>query len=299
MRKFVLLFLLSFLLSVTAAAWNSRGHRIIVSIAYARLDVDARAALGAMLRAHPEFGKWERQFGQDGEPVSFDLYLLMRASDWADEIRRGGNTHNHPRWHYTNYPLQPPDFPVVERLRPGADILTGFDRTLETLSDRSAAAEEKAVALSWLIHLVGDVHHPLHTVAWMGQGYPDGDRGGNEFFVRVGSRGVDLHRLWDELPGRDRRAQSVLREAVVLRFRFDDDEEMLRRAAERNPEAWALESRQVAIDEVYLRGHLAGARRAGEARPVPPEYFSRAGETKDRQLMVAGLRLAALLQDLP
>ena len=60
-------------------------------------------------------------------------------------------------------------------------------------------AERKAIALSWLFHLVGDVHQPLHTAQLFTVEYPNGHRGGNEICVRVtqARQPMDLHRFWD------------------------------------------------------------------------------------------------------
>jgi S1/P1 nuclease len=60
-------------------------------------------------------------------------------------------------------------------------------------------AEQKAIALAWLFHLVGDIHQPLHTAQLFTVDYPNGDRGGNEICLRVRQAGqpIDLHRFWD------------------------------------------------------------------------------------------------------
>src|SRR5262249_56447705 len=61
------------------------------------------------------------------------------------------------------------------------------------------SGERKAIALSWLFHLVGDVHQPLHTAQLFNADYPNGDRGGNEICVRVTETGqpMGLHRFLD------------------------------------------------------------------------------------------------------
>jgi hypothetical protein len=61
--------------------------------------------------------------------------------------------------------------------------------------------ERRAIALTWLFHLVGDIHRPLHTAQLFTVEYPKGDRGGNEICVRVTQAGqpMDLHRFWGNL----------------------------------------------------------------------------------------------------
>src|SRR5687767_4356906 len=82
---------------------------------------------------------------------------------------------------------------------------------------------EKAVALCWLFHLVGDVHQPLHTVALFTPDHPEGDRGRNLAFVRVreGGQILNMHALWDGLIIGSQRFQDVRNEATKLRLRPD------------------------------------------------------------------------------
>ena len=298
MWKHVLLLPLSFLLIAHAYAWNSRGHRVVVAIAYDELDADVRAALGEVLHAHPDFDKWSREYRDDDAPVRFDLYLLMRASGWPDEIRRGASQYGRPAWHYTNYPLVPPDFRFIERIRPDDDVIEGLRRSLDALRDQASTPEEHAVYLSWILHLVGDLHQPLHTVTWMGPEFEEGDRGGNEFFVRVDRRGYDLHELWDHLPGTDRRAQSAYRKARVLQFLAEENTDLRATTPDEDLETWALEARGVALEHVYLNGRLHGARSRGEATLVPDDYLRQARKAADRQLLRAGFRLARVLRSL-
>jgi hypothetical protein len=100
-------------------------------------------------------------------------------------------------WHYIDYALKPPTFAFEPQPNPDDDALFGIEESEKTLSDRTAPAEERAVALSWLIHLVGDIHQPLHCASLFTEAYPRGDRGGNEFFVMPASRGIKLHSFWD------------------------------------------------------------------------------------------------------
>jgi hypothetical protein len=89
---------------------------------------------------------------------------------------------------------------------PRDDILFGICKSESILRSRSALAPDKAEKMSWLIHLVADVYQPLHCATLINSFYPapEGDRGGNKFFVKVprSSKAQKLHSLWDELLGR-------------------------------------------------------------------------------------------------
>ena len=50
---------------------------------------------------------------------------------------------------------------------------------------RSGTDEEKAIYLTWLMHLVGDIHQPLHCAAVFSEQFPNGDKGGNDAFIRI------------------------------------------------------------------------------------------------------------------
>ena len=67
--------------------------------------------------------------------------------------------------------------------------------------DESASNANRAVALCWILHIVGDMHQPLHNVALFSKPYfPNGDRGGNDISVLEGDQTKNLHWWWDGLP---------------------------------------------------------------------------------------------------
>jgi hypothetical protein len=90
--------------------------------------------------------KWEKSFAGDSANLDLDLYVFMRSSTWPDEIRRRGNQYDHPK------------FPVESGPDLADDILYGIGQCEKTLADPKTAPEERAVYLSWLIHLIGDEH---------------------------------------------------------------------------------------------------------------------------------------------
>ena len=92
--------------------------------------------------------------------ANFDLpaYVFMRSSSWPDEIRRSGSLYDHPNWHFIDYPLRPPDFALEPDPLPTDNVLYGIAQCEKVLTDTNAGAELRAVYLSYLIHLVGDMH---------------------------------------------------------------------------------------------------------------------------------------------
>jgi len=168
------------------------------------------------------------------------------------------------------------------------------------LSSASASAQDRAEKLSWLIHLVGDIHQPLHCATLVNSIYPapEGDRGGNEFFVRVSDSGSPrkLHSLWDGLLGTGttanaRLTRSALNNAIRIQALYP-------RAAlpelqsHRSVESWSKESRESAIHDVYNDGTLEPGQDADHATILPAGYTRHAKEVAERRIALAGYRLA-------
>ena len=161
----------------------------------------------------------------------------------------------------------------------------------------------KAIALTWLFHLVGDIHQPLHSVQIFTTDYPDGDRGGNLICVRASETGspMDLHRLWDGLLTSSNNVRTIKNMATELRSRFP--KAGLTEPAIAEPEAWAKESFEIATKIAYQNGALRGTpkgqrkdcREVEDAAVLPVGYTNVAGQIADRRLILAGYRLVKLL----
>ena len=124
--------------------------------------------------------------------------LFMWAARWADDIRTQARLQREVVWYYINYPFKPEREPEhINPLPPHREnILTAIAENKLVVGE-SIEPEKRAIALTWLFHLVGDVHQPLHAVQLFTREYSNGDRGGNELCVRVAAdrAAIDLHRL--------------------------------------------------------------------------------------------------------
>ena len=185
-KAILLLLLLG--LAPAAAAWNAAGHRISAMIAWENLDGGCQAAVTTVLRGHPEFDRWLAR-SKRGDPGQS---AFVEASTWPDDIRRdrrfytAGDEEPTPTlpgfpdmerrldWHYVDRPLNG----VAIRKAPAGDIERQIERLARVVGNPRASAAERAYALPWLIHLVGDAHQPLHAASRYS---PDGtsDQGGN------------------------------------------------------------------------------------------------------------------------
>jgi hypothetical protein len=92
-----------------------------------------------------------------------------------------------------------PEKPVA---MPSEDVLYGIGQCERILSDTNATSLQRAAFLPLLIHFVGNMHQPLHYCSLVNDTYPNGDKGGNDFYVKPASWGIERHSLWDGVLGR-------------------------------------------------------------------------------------------------
>lgn len=262
----------SLLLAVAhpAAAWLDSGHMVVAQIAVDDLDDGARreaARLLALLDA--------------GTPVT--------ASTWLDAIKDDFRLFD--PWHYINLPYAVDGLPPSP---PGEqNLVSAIDAARATLANRDADDTVRALALALLLHLVGDIHQPLHCVSRISARHPGGDRGGNDF--AIAHRHGNLHRLWDatadRLPDLDPALPAT---ADAVRRLADQVVAAVPRArlpqwTQTSTSAWAEDSHALARDAAY-----AGIE---EGAAPSPAYLERVQALTFERLALAGYRLGALLDD--
>ena len=161
---------------------------------------------------------------------------------------------------------------------------------------KSGTDEEKAVYMTWLFHLVGDIHQPLHCTAVFSERFPDGDRGGILAMIRTRTSMTNLRSFWDGLPGRGETAGEIGKLVhAVEQITKDKAAEIKKELAEHQTfESWAREGWELSKRAVYLNGELkvAAGRGARDAPEVPAEYPAACGMVARVQMGKAGIRLA-------
>ena len=170
MRPFRVLWCLSLLLSAQqVSAWGQTGHRAIGEIAEAHMRPETVKKARALLDGHD----------------------LAYASTWADEIRSDPKRYGHTfNWHYTTWQDEDERFHYADETKDTGFLLTQVDKQLAILKNTRAPKTERAEALRFVVHLVGDAHQPLHV----GGG---NDRGGNTCRVTWFGKATNLHSVWD------------------------------------------------------------------------------------------------------
>jgi hypothetical protein len=263
---------------------------VIAAEAYKELPPESKAKVTSILELHPNYAEWKSTYEERVKLLDLGLYCFMRASTWPDEIRRKNNQYDHPHWHYVDYPLKPPNFPMESAPTPNDDVLYGVNYCEKVLSDSKSTPEERAVYLSYLIHLVGDMHQPLHCASLFTSEYPKGDKGGNDFYVMAGTKGIKLHAFWDQLLGTSRNMQTHVNYATEIESSHPRSK--LAELKAKTPKEWSLEGRLLAIDKAYLKGELKGSTEAANAPALPEGYTKEAKVVAEKQAALAGYRLA-------
>jgi hypothetical protein len=247
-----------------AFAWGKEGHRLTALVAEHYLTPETRAAIVELL--HHE--------------------TLADVSSWADDYR-----HDHPEtgpWHYVNIPGDAPSF---DRLRdcpssatdpksPWRDCAT--DRILYfegELGDTTLPPQERATALKFLVHFIGDLHQPFHA---LGEA-----RGGNDIAVtflgsnQCGTYRCNLHGVWDESLIDHEGLSEKKHEELLL---AEIDKNHWEHLAGGSPQLWADASH-----------HYAQQAELPSGANITPAYVEEESKIVDAQLALGGLRLAHVL----
>jgi len=160
---------------------------------------------------------------------------------------------------------------------------------IETLGKSGPATREQAFALPWVLHIVTDLHQPLHSVSRFRRvsGRPESDKGGNLCFV---TGAPNLHVLWDDLLGHSVDEGSIARLAASL-----EDHQPEPRKLDLNPEQWTSEGVRLAESVAY---HFTGDC-ADKTHPaaIPNGYMAAARQVVIERAGTGAYRLAALLNE--
>lgn len=301
--------LLAAMFSSESLAWSMGGHRVTGVIAARVIAVSpARVieALTLIMRSHPAAVAFESRVNEAGsDPAARLERLFAEMAQWPDEVRSGPLKNYHRgSWHTIDIPFVAAGFkPAFEPQVAAENLLTALRENARIAADLSAPAADRAVALCWIFHLVGDMHQPLHAATLFNAAFPDGDRHGGLFWVRPpwGNDAVSLHYFWDSVVQRSQKMPDVERTAAQLLNSYapaalDEMRERPYRGTD-SFDRWAREeSHRLAISESYRNGQLAGAAERRNAPHLAEEYVVNARALAARRMALSGHRLAEVLR---
>lgn len=293
--------------------WNDFGHMEVAAVAFAALKPQARARVAALLKLNPRYALWiAGAKKRDQTRIAF-----LRAATWADAIKGDraykddepvaspdspvgyADLSRHKTWHYVDLPFSPDGTPTVEPGTPNAATQIASFRA--GLCSATTTDELKSYELTWLLHLVGDVHQPLHCVSRFDSGTPQGDRGGN--LVRISDNQPpavcddprycpygppnELHAFFDGIAGAGYGIAAVEAAAAAL----PKPNANVKKAAISDETLWIKEGFELARSAIYVPPIGAGA----GPFSVDDAYQKAALALGKKQLSLAGARLANLL----
>jgi hypothetical protein len=314
------------LMAPVASAWNDAGHMITALIAYDELSPAVRARTLRLLRAHPRFHEdFERQLPRNlvsADAVEKDRWYFAFGATWPDAARRFDRVraasrdsliarYNHGSWHYINLPtyLRPSDRKQIAQNPPSMRWTEGLDDTrlnivqaLDKLTANWCAPfqtdADRGLAVSWIVHLIGDLHQPLHSTAlYAVPVFIHGDRGGNDIAV-VG--GTTLHALWDGALGEDRRLRTL--SPLARDYASASAAEGAKNIQTDLPlvfQAWARRERALAARVAYSQDVRSAVAAASQSQVVQVRiddaYRAAMATTARQQIGLAGHRIAWVL----
>lgn len=259
--------LLTFLtLPGVAWGWGKEGHCIVARIATDHLSDKARQGIAELLP--------QRRI--------YDSQIAL----WADSYKFTDEGKHTKPWHFVDIPVQnaADTFKPNRDCRNGNCVITQIEEQKRILADRTASPGERLQALKFVVHLVGDLHQPLHCAE------RNGDVGGNTVHVSFFGNDSNLHHVWDTDMIQKILGQSTSYLDYAEELSDEITDQQLQSWRQGDPIQWALESHRVAAEVAYDIGD-------DETPRLYRSYLTKAQPHLERQLKRGGVRLAKVLND--
>jgi S1/P1 nuclease len=337
--KYVLLCAVVILVApIHGSAWGDIGHRIVARIASRYLNPQARAAIVDLLRVdsklNPSYYSGScpdvlqlanKTVLTDAEAATFTERGLACIASWADPPLKKARLYT-SNWHFVDIPvnLRGPNGPVLSSFevarecrmndKYGDCAFLALKRLDLVVANQKELAGSRAEALKFIVHIIGDLHQPLHCIT--DKTDPNnvddhGDVGGNKKIVQfnvltwAGNANKDvnprwgdhwnLHSVWDEglidayMNLRHLTEDSYVTEVLKPLVQTPGDLAQLQSG---DLEAWMKESYSIAIKNAY---NLPPFDSTYQGYILQPTYFEMNHDVVNKQLLVGGVRLAAFL----
>ncbi|HXH59948.1 MAG TPA: S1/P1 nuclease [Fimbriimonadaceae bacterium] len=281
MKKIATIFAVA-LSTGSAFAWSDIGHGVIGTIAYRNLTPQVRHRVDALLKI--------------GVDVKYQN--IRMASYWADDWR---SQHNETGpWHYKDVFWRADGKPTS--LKPDEENVVFAINKFETqFKDKKSTQAQRAEALRFILHFVGDAHQPLHAESRVTDKLPNGDRGGNDFSITPGTVlpdwNTNLHRVWDAgctlfatpmrlwESGADAAVEKIA-DQITAKYSMTS---LSNDVKDLNPEDWVQSGYKVSKDFCYT---------TPEGKTPDANYITKGKDICMRRAALAGYRLAAILNKL-
>src|ERR1700693_4464846 len=308
-KKKLAAFMLAVILWTGAPAygWDSEGHMTVAYVAYQRLEPATRQRVNSLLKLNPYYAKWRAAIPSGTAAADADVMIFMLAATWPDEIKsdadyqddgpRGGDRPDgpsssqnigysdhlrHKYWHFVDTPFSQDGTALPSLPTPNAETQIAAFRAV-LASDQPDAL--KSYDLVWLLHLVGDVHQPLHCTTRVSHSEPNGDAGGNLVMLCSAPCKDELHAFWDDLIG----TETTPSAAIVAGGKLPAPDPTL--ASNKDVVVWVHESFSEAQEQGYVKPIGPGT----GPFTLTPTYRAAATALAGQRIALAGARLANVL----
>jgi S1/P1 Nuclease len=285
-RQLFILVAIFIFINPIAYAWHDTGHMVIAEIAKKTLNEGVEEQVEFLIKIFEKF-----------YPESS---TIVTSACWMDDLGQHKLT-AFGAWHYITIPYDPDkilnccEIEKLDIMKKSNNIVWAIGECLQTLKNPKSIPFEKAIMLRFLLHLVGDIHQPLHTTSRFTKLHPEGDLGGNLFKVQAEPY-TNLHQYWDSglgiFPGKsrplsyaDKRSIEYLANQICSDFPHADIKDRINDKIN----SWVEESHKIATEFVYEI----------EENSVPKwTYIKEGREICRERTALAGYRLAYLLNDI-
>jgi hypothetical protein len=284
--------------------WSSNAHLVIAQLARDELFAQGQQALVHVLN----------ELLNDTSVFFPGSSSLVTTATWADDLMWRDGNGMFASWHFVNFPFvqngsslptpPPPESSIVPQDNVWGTLkycnaslaLLDADTTPSTRGKMFLAS----FCLRWLVHVVGDVHQPLHTTQRYSDQFPNGDQGGN--LCKINRTEGNLHALWDQGGGMyshldfdhpPTSAQFALihKQAADLRAAWPRSHFPNSTVDYNNFRQWINESYALAVAIAYQNGSLV----CNASLPLTAEYLQAVVDTSGSQMALAAYRLAELV----
>jgi hypothetical protein len=296
--------------------WGNEGHMMVAYTAYQKLAPAAKKRVGVLLKLNPDYknGKWTKMIPTGTAAKYRPMMIFMIAATWPDQIKSeagysedGPDPHGnrpdgasssqntgytdhlrHRYWHFLDKPFTQDgtSLAAFSVPTPNAETQIAAFRAVLASSDPDAL---KSYDLVWLLHLIGDIHQPLHASTRVTAAEHDGDNGGNNVKL-CGSpckSKTALHGFWDDLPGTNKNP-SV---AVTAGKKLPKPDSTL--ADDTDTSDWIKESFEAAQNSVYVSPIEAD----DGPFTLTAAYKASARKLASERVALAGARLANMINN--
>jgi hypothetical protein len=304
--------------TLTAKAWNTVGHRAVAEIAWRQMNPSERQSITDLLKQHPHY----KELLAADVPAGVDTneWVFLTAAVWPDRVRPAKHGQRPKPEFITKYDLYPHaiGYPFLEAGETNQALLENFfiakpnaemvlSNSIATLKNPKASPHDRAVSLCWTIHLMGDLHQPLHDANMVSEKRPKGDHlGGHHIALDPNGKRIDFHSFWDRLSGVDPSYQTI----VALTDKISSDPALKPSAIEEYKKdktiaSWVQEGFEVAVNFAYSPKHIHYVHLEDlESGKIPQtaipkmsaEYAAKAKSIANRRLALAGQRLTDVLK---